>query len=217
MNKARIQAITKLSVVVIILSLFWVVYAINTINTWFKTTNSEVVIDAHGTCQRVRHTGSQEYFVPTKSSTEWNTFRSNKPAGIQLNSCASDGDACGTDGLWKYYGGYCWYTTDTNRWDTNCDTACAWRWGCNISWTRDFVGSNGTLANCKAVLDLIYGTSTNPSNSTHASFSTSGCHYMYVAWWPTRNIAGTTTCDAFIAWALVAPDNARVCACWNGS
>ncbi len=67
------------------------VWAINTVATGFQTTTSDVEIDAHSTCQNVKHTWSNSYFVPTKTSAEWSAFRNNTPSDVALSACGGGG------------------------------------------------------------------------------------------------------------------------------
>ena len=66
-----------------------VAYAINTISEGFKNTpGSSQVIDAHGVCEKVVNgTSDKTYFVPTKTSEEWQAFRDNIPTGVSLDDC----------------------------------------------------------------------------------------------------------------------------------
>lgn len=48
-----------------------------------------LLISEHGTSRIVKNNGSSSVMVPTKTSTEWTTFISNKPAYISLTSCPS--------------------------------------------------------------------------------------------------------------------------------
>ncbi len=47
-------------------------------------------IDEWGTCKNVAnsHASGDALFVPTNTSTEWSTFRSNPPAGVTISDCA---------------------------------------------------------------------------------------------------------------------------------
>ena len=76
-------------IILIIISISGIVFAINTINTWYQTITVNQIVDAHGICQQVRHTWSKSYFIPTKTSAEWSAFRSNKPEDVILSPCSS--------------------------------------------------------------------------------------------------------------------------------
>lgn len=73
-----------------------VAFAINTVATGYKIDNGgEVFIDAHGICKRVKNTAaSNDYFVPTKTSTEWQAFRNadGRLSEISLDECGVYGD-----------------------------------------------------------------------------------------------------------------------------
>ncbi len=60
---------------------------INSISTGFKATSTGTIIDAHGRCKNVAKTSGSDVFIPTKTSTEWNTFLTNHPANIDLSGC----------------------------------------------------------------------------------------------------------------------------------
>lgn len=67
--------------------IFSIAWAINIISEGFSTTTEFQEIDAHGVCHAVRQTWEQSYFVPTRSSEEWQSFRNNLPWDIELSSC----------------------------------------------------------------------------------------------------------------------------------
>lgn len=74
------------------------VWGINTIATGYQVSTSNVQIDAHGECRAVCVTsGSASYFVPTKTASEWNSFRSSAPAEINVINCGFGGGG-GTPG-----------------------------------------------------------------------------------------------------------------------
>jgi len=176
---------------------FWVplwVWAINTVNTWYKTTTAIVEIDAHSTCRTVRHTGSISYFVPTKSSAEWSAFRANEPSNIVTNTCCDSS-----------LGWYCWYLA--NDWQ-NCNQRCASEWrSCNLNAIRNYSWSHGTNTNCTNVLtDLWVNFSFWTGNWSDSNGCTVNPMYSY-AW---RNLSSNwsdTSCWSSIAWTQ------RVCAC----
>lgn len=66
-----------------------VTIALNTISTGFQVGATQTQIDAHGVCHNVQATDGQSYFVPTNTASEWSAFRTNKPAGVTLNSCCA--------------------------------------------------------------------------------------------------------------------------------
>jgi len=75
--------------------------------------------------------------------------------GLPLLSCESAGGV--------EYGGMCWFIASAGG--AVCDTICASAGlSCNLVAIRDFSGSNGTLANCAAVVDLL-----DPAGVPHAS------------------------------------------------
>jgi len=58
-------------------------------------------IEGIGACHKVSNISGISYFIPTKTTDEWNAFDSNKPANVFISSCcadtcASEGHECGT-------------------------------------------------------------------------------------------------------------------------
>jgi len=60
-------------------------YALGTQSTGFKTSTSDQTVDFYDACTTVKHTGSVAYFVPTKTLSEWNSFKSKKPGNVILS------------------------------------------------------------------------------------------------------------------------------------
>ena len=52
-----------------------IAWAIDTVATGFRATATEKKINAHNQCYYVRSTNANDYFVPTKTATEWTAFR----------------------------------------------------------------------------------------------------------------------------------------------
>lgn len=80
-------------------------YAINTVATGYKVNdNLETSVDAHGTCQKVKNNNCEGVgiFVPTKTSAEWTSFRTNKPSCVTLSGCAP-GD-CAPNNIYNQWG-----------------------------------------------------------------------------------------------------------------
>ena len=111
-------------------------------------------------------------------------------------------------------GGYCWYTDTVGA--QSCDAICASHGGCNISGTRDYAGSGGTLANCRNVENAL-GWGADAVDSSIAWGNGIGCSYVVGCWGMCgdneRNISTTTTCAATYSdsqgWSM------RICACNN--
>jgi len=85
---------------------------------WLVVNNGvsvDVLVTAAETCHRVTNSGSYTYFVPTKTTTEWDAFAAHLPSGVGVGSCCecSSGDDCCSDG--------CNYDAD----GTSCGT-CNW-------------------------------------------------------------------------------------------
>lgn len=58
-----------------------------------------ITIDEHGICKKITNSGSRNIFVPTKSISEWSSFLSNSPTGINLSNCSI---SCGSFQSNKY-------------------------------------------------------------------------------------------------------------------
>ena len=107
---------------------------------------------------------------------------------------AAPGPVCG--GL--KMGNFCWYGGAAGQ---SCDQACAAHGGCDLSGTRDYVGSGGSFANCSAVMDGLFGVG---SGSTGTGIDI-GCAMIGVArrWY----YGPATTCASSYSSAV------RICAC----
>jgi hypothetical protein len=62
-----------------------VTLGLNTATTGYRTTTSGVTVSAHGVCKDANQAGSNSYFIPTRTASEWSSFRSNVPSGITLS------------------------------------------------------------------------------------------------------------------------------------
>ncbi|MCD8571448.1 MAG: hypothetical protein LRY76_08040 [Alphaproteobacteria bacterium] len=96
-------------------------------------------------------------------------------------------------------GGYCWYLLGGS--DKSCDTTCAPHGGCNLTGTRNYVGSSGTNANCVAVLQALGETASAAGAGSHTAGA--GCYITGNYW--RRNTTAATTCEV--------EEDSRACAC----
>ncbi len=65
-------------------------WTINTVDTGTVLLDDSVrKIDAHGICKNVQATDGKQYFVPTKSANEWNSFINGASSGVSLSECNS--------------------------------------------------------------------------------------------------------------------------------
>lgn len=71
--------------------------AINTVIEGFHISNTQTMIDAHSICRNSVVTDGKDYFVPTKTNSEWQAFIDNTPSGVSLTACYT--------GTWIAYGG----------------------------------------------------------------------------------------------------------------
>lgn len=99
-------------------------------------------------------------------------------------------------------GGYCWYGGTASQ---SCDQACATHGGCNLSGTRDYAGSNGTVGNCQAVLDAVLGGGAMGAPTSTTGYDV-GCS-MPSVFWRALFTSPATTCAGAVSTYI------RVCAC----
>ena len=80
----------KIKIIIIssILSIVLLIGAVYAADYYRSNHSTYINIDMHDECREVQNTASVDYFVPTKTSTEWNTFISNAPSWITIpNEC----------------------------------------------------------------------------------------------------------------------------------
>lgn len=139
-----------------------VAYAYNA--DYYRVNNgATVTIDEWSTCKKVTNAcgAGKDIFVPTKTSLEWSTFRSNKPGCVSLAEC------CG--GL--EHDGNCWYITGAG--DVSCTTLCSTHGGC-------IAGQYDNNPNCYVCNALTGSSFCNPSSHICAPmyrFSSTICYY----------------------------------------
>lgn len=76
----------------------------------------------------------------------------------------------------QWYGGYCWYLSDTNE---NCTSVCSTHGGYHAA-TRTFAGDQGSNANCGAIMNGLgspAGTGCIASSGCENAYAFSGCHF----------------------------------------
>jgi len=59
----------------------------NSATSYLVTPSQTVTIDEHGLCKKVTNNSVLTIFVPTKTSAEWLSFRTNLPSNIALSDC----------------------------------------------------------------------------------------------------------------------------------
>lgn len=162
-------------------------------------------ITEHGQCRAITntHTSGSAIFIPTRTPAEWTSFIGSPIPGVTVAAC---GPACGGE----FVGGYCWYIGSQGA---SCDTTCSGHGGCNLTGTRNYVGSGGTRANCNAVTGTFAPGATNGSDNTQTSWGGIGCTSVFSSMLGTtssiRYTGVTTSCGASIS------SRQRVCACNN--
>jgi hypothetical protein len=114
-----------LLIIVLINPIF--VFAINSVSEWYRVSSTSI-INANGTCRSVTKNSWSDFFVPTRTSTEWTTFINNKPWTSTLWSCAVN---CS-------YNTYLWWCTASCGWWSyysyyNITTPASWWWTCAVT------------------------------------------------------------------------------------
>jgi hypothetical protein len=101
--------------VIAILSIAGMVYALNSWNTGFRIDKEtkNVYIGSSQTCYKVTNTSNNSYFIPTKTTAEWNAFAANLPSGVSIGSC------CASHAYFSCYAGdeydVYWYDSCGNK------------------------------------------------------------------------------------------------------
>ncbi len=72
-------------------------------NSYTVAAGATVTIDEHGTCKKVKNTGTVSRMVPTKSAAEWTSFQNN-PNGMTLSTCACTFSTWTAIGPTDYFG-----------------------------------------------------------------------------------------------------------------
>lgn len=156
-------------------------------------------ITSFETCAKVTNNSATNasVYVPTQTAVEWQSFRDHPPAGVTVGPCC--------DGV--MVGGYCWYAGATGQ---SCNTVCSAHGGCNLAGTKNYIGSGGTVAQCKVVGNAL-GFSGNVWNITngHGAYYAYGCTYVPANKEITRLAVEATTCGA------AQSAYRRICACNN--
>ncbi len=213
-------------------------WTINTVDTGTVLLDDSVrKIDAHGICKNVQATDGKQYFVPTKSTSEWNSFINGAPSGINISECVTS--SCDNGGV--IVGGYCWYL---GAYEQSCTDVCAGVGKTvDITGTKDYAGSGGTDANCQSVASgfgINVGSTYNnedvgEDSSSCSSFAINGgigcslsymeeCYEIYEGWeedaWCAnpfyviyRCKTPTTTADSYAPYTEEGPDADGF---WNG-
>ena len=141
---------TLFIIIAVIIGSYGIVYAINTVSTWYQLGNSSSqTIDAHGTCKKVVNNSGNTYFVPTNTSTEWSNFRSNLPGSVSLQSCIDDSLAY-SFATSEYWGAWCgnWtcWNNMANTW-THIYSWCAYSYSWNgVVLTSSSITNNNSFA-----------------------------------------------------------------------
>jgi hypothetical protein len=197
-------------IILLIILLFTYTISTYAADSYVVASGTTVTIDEHGVCRDVtnNHASSLGIMVPTRSANEWHTatqsFLVQLSSGVTAASCAAT--CAGT-----LVGGYCWYYSQSDGQD--CDAVCSPHGGCNLTGTRNYAGSGGTIGQCDAVLTAVGapspGSIQNFSNPNYGG-GVIGCSFDS-AFTNTRTyeISNPTTCNA--PFHLIR----RACACNN--
>ena len=150
-----------------------IVYALNTNDTWYRSTSVAQYIYAHNSCRGVRSTQTDEYFVPTRSSPEWLWFQNAPPSNVELLNCCT---SINISGIWQPFR-WPWSNPPTpsylvfNPWhahffypdEATADVLCGDLWYENGWWnTTDYPSSPGwDFSNLAIVWDDWTGSAIN--------------------------------------------------------
>lgn len=125
-------------------------------------------------------TNGQSLEVQLTSSSSSNTMYS---ATVTVGGGSNQWDVTTCAGV--QVGGYCWYASGDGQ---DCDTACASQGGgCDLTGIKAYAGSDGSNANCQAVLAAL-GLGSGSVSTTGGSY---GCSFAAGARY--RAIAATTS------------------------
>lgn len=71
------------------LAFIGVIYALNTWSTGYRidTETKQVLVNSTQDCYNVTNITPNAYFLPTKTTAEWNTFETHLPSGVTIGSC----------------------------------------------------------------------------------------------------------------------------------
>ncbi len=174
----------------VFVSLFFIAGSSLAANSYAVGNSATVTVDEHGVCKKItnNHASGASIMVPTKSASEWHTggssFLQNLPAGVSSADCAPP---CPTGTV---VGPHCWFAGGTLQ---NCDTVCGGQgMVCDLVGIRDYAGSNGSNANCDAVLTAVLSTSLTVTDT--GAGGAWGCGWVGASY--QRDIGATTTCAA---------------------
>ncbi len=153
-----------------VLSTVGIVFAINTITTWYRI-NATAQEIYRGVCKSVKTTSWNNVFAPTKTQTEWNRFISNKPGNVSIWDC-----------VWNNSANYIYeyvikpYYTSVHAWDpgwwteiwsdyTTIDKYCEYAWdylGYNYKWGTYWSQAwDITWSSCWNNTNIVWSTSQN--------------------------------------------------------
>jgi len=178
--------ITKIFFIIFIIFLasFSIVIAIDSNSEGWKLDPSESLsIDVNGDCRAIVNTGSNTYFIPTKTGTEWTSFINNSPGDVTVSNCQTpfscgdnitdlDGNSYGTVQI----GNQCWISENMRS------TAGIQNWTgvSNSDWVQPNDSSCGP-PNCDITGQP---TTMTPAYSyVNNSSSNTATHGLFYNWW----------------------------------
>ncbi len=62
-------------------------WSINTLLEGYRVSSTPTKIVAYNTCKSINSTDGNDYFVPTRTQTEWDTFLGNTPPALNVEDC----------------------------------------------------------------------------------------------------------------------------------
>lgn len=169
---------------------------------------STATVDTHTVCMQVTNPGSGNRVVFTGTAAEWLNFRTNLN-GLTMTPCPP---ACSGVSV----AGYCWYRGGVQE---SCDTTCSSHGGVNMNGTRDYVGSGGTLSQCRSVANAINAVAGLEGYSgdgpDYGGAEAVGCSILRLDMWGSISHTAGRFADSTTTSSATREGVLRICACNN--
>ena len=170
---------------------------LGSVTAGFKATvgSGQVIIWDNTTCKQITNSSAKDYFIPTKTQTEWNNFVAHLPANVTVASCVSpcssgyygDGVTCTIAPLGSYANGLVAtqcaagrYGSTTGNTTNQCNGACQAGYYCPLgTWYQNSnICPAGTWSDTGAASCTNCGVNTyNPTAGGTSISSCQACPY----------------------------------------